>query len=87
MYKEFNENHDAIVSLYYSPKAINPKEGEVVPYGKIVKDIQFYRGIYVNDIELFHKIILSKQFILEIAEQIKDIESQEIDMLYSDIPF
>jgi hypothetical protein len=57
MYKEYNEKHDAIVSLYYSPKAINPKEGEVVPHGKIVRDVQIYQSTYVNDREVFNKVL------------------------------
>jgi len=87
MYKEFNEKHDAIVSLYYSPKTTNPKDGEVIPHGKIVTDVQFYQSSYLNDREVFQKITLSKQFIMELAEQIKEIESQEKDLVYKELPF
>jgi hypothetical protein len=87
MYKEYNEKHDAIVSLYYSSKAINPKEGEVVPHGKIVRDVQIYQSTYVNDREVFNKVFLSKEFILDLAKQISEIESQEKDLAYSNMPF
>jgi hypothetical protein len=87
MYKEYNEKHDAIVSLYYSPKAINPKEGEIVPHGKIVRDVQIYQSGYINDREIFNKVFLSKEFILDLAKQITEIESQEKDLVYSNLPF
>jgi len=87
MYKEFNEKHDAVITMYYYPKTKEAKEGDSVPHGKIVSGVQFYERVFNKEQRIFHEILLSKEFILELAEQIKRIESEEKFLEYNEVPF
>ena len=85
MKKYFNEKHDAIIESRFVAKVPNPKEGEVIPHKPIVSNVTFFQ---MSEDMKWSKIWISKEMILDIASQIKEIESQTIDMCYDPgLPF
>jgi len=87
MKKVYNEKHDALITVYHQTTATEPKQGEMVPHVKIVREVQIYQQRYQQDNMVFDKVHLTRDFILDLAEQIKDIQSQEVILPYDDLPF
>jgi len=85
--KIFDEKHEAILSVYFSPKGDNLKKGDVVPHQKRVQSITIYQRQIVNDQEIFIKQEFTTEMILDLAEKIKSIQTESVEMPYDDLPF
>ena len=70
--KEFNEKHNAIINSNETPSIANPKNGEICNHFEKVDYIEFYHPISEKK---FIQVKLKRDFILDLAEQIKNIES------------
>jgi hypothetical protein len=86
--KIFNQKHEAIIDVSFTPKKDNAKEGEVIPHGKRVDRVFLYHPHYIGDQVCYIKIEISKQMIFDLADQIQDIESEIIERPYDgDLPW
>lgn len=81
--KHYNEKHEATITTYLN-QPDKGNDGEVVPHEVAVNDISFYEYLDNNK---YKKITLNKDFILDLAEQIKKIESQKVEAVYKNLPF
>ena len=70
--KQFNEKHNAILNSNETPSIANPKNGEICIHFEKVDYIEFYHPISEKK---FIQVKLKRDFILDLAEQIKNIES------------
>lgn len=84
--KVFNEKHDAIIPYWLRPN-VDAKNGESVPHTKVVDRVQFYYRQIINEQEVFLKIELSKDFILDLSDQIQDIQGQIVMAQIDNLPF
>lgn len=86
MTSKYNEKHGTKFSISYSPK-IECNNGDLVPHTQKVFELSFFREIRLNELDLYEKIILPRDFILDLAKQIEEIEKEEIEMVYDTLPF
>ncbi len=84
--KEFSKKQDVIIDYYYSP-TVNAKDGEIVPHKKKVQKLIMFVPQYVNEQELFIKVELNREMILELAAEIAVIEQTVIDMEFESLPW
>ena len=70
--KQFNITHNAIINSNETPSIANPKNGEICNHFEKVDYIEFYHPISEKK---FIQVKLKRDFILDLAEQIKNIES------------
>ncbi len=82
--KEFNVTHNAILTSEETPAILNPKSGEKCNHYNKVNEIEFY---YKTSEYNFSQIKLSRDFIIDLANQIKRIESDLFEREYIDLPF
>ena len=73
--KQFNEKHNAIINSNETPSIANPKNGEICNHFEKVDYIEFYHPISEKK---FIQVKLKRDFILDLAEQIKNIESDRV---------
>jgi hypothetical protein len=85
--KIFDEKHEAILSIYFIPKGDNLKTGDVVPHQKRVQSVRIYQRQILNDQEIFIKQEFTTEMILDLAEKIKSIQTESVEMPYDHIPF
>lgn len=69
--KHFNEKYEAIISTEMKPIKKSDTDGVVIPHKQVVTYIRYYEGIGSTKQE----IRLSRSLILELADQIKQLES------------
>lgn len=81
----YNTKHKTIISGYEKPINKNPKNGETCAHTVEIRSIELFRPI--SDTNTFLKIELSRDFILDLAEQVKKLESETITKEYYDFPF
>ena len=81
---KFNVTHNAIVKTKETPSVSNPKNGEKCNHYNRVMEIEFYHQISKNK---FSQVRLSREFILDLASQIKRIESNLFEREYFHDPF
>ena len=84
--KTFIENHEAVIQFWNAP-TVNAKDGEIIPHKPTVSKIYFYHEHVSNREIKFLKIELTKEMILDLADSIKTIESQIIEMPFDSMPF
>ena len=77
--KHINEKHEVII--YSEEKSVknNPKNGETCEHYNRVRTVEFYYQKQNSD---FIKVKLTRDFILDLAEQIKNIEDKTFEMEY-----
>lgn len=82
--KYLNEKHEVIISTEMRPVKQANQDGVIVEHKQIITNIKFYLGY--GDTK--REINLSKQFIIDLAEQIKELESIREDMIQDEnLPF
>jgi len=84
--KDYNFDHDVLIEsrAMLADSSVEPKAGEIMPHKKIVDRIIFYE----NGHKRTSRIILTKAFILDIAQQIKDLEDFTFaHEVQEDLPF
>ena len=77
--KQFNEKHNAIINSNETHSIANPKNGEICNHFEKVDYIEFYHPISEKK---FIQVKLKRDFILDLAEQIKKIESEIFETEY-----
>lgn len=85
--KVFEEKHEAVIDVWFKPQVNKAKQGEVIPHKKTVSKVQFYQRQFFNDQEVFLKIELTRDMILDLSDKIQDIESQIVQMPFDELPF
>jgi len=84
--KKYNEKNDVIFDCYFMPK-IKAEEGEKVPHETKVQKVFFLYPQFINGQESFIKIEMPKEMILELAAEIRVIETEIVDLEYSELPW
>ena len=86
--KTFNDKHQTLIDIYLDPIAANPVEGEIVTHQKIVYNLHYFKQHFdINGNEMFLKIQLPRDFIIDLYNHIQQIESEKIDTIYHGLPF
>ena len=85
--KTLNEKHEVIIDSWFAPTKKDVKHGEVSPHQQKVSWIAFYQRQIINDQEVFIKIQLTRDMIMDLSKQIETIESNIVDMPYDELPF
>ena len=86
--KLFLEKYETVLEGWYSPQVESPKQGEVVPHKKQVSKAYFYQRDFINDQEVFKRIELTKQMIVDLYNEIAKVENEVEDMpFYNDLPW
>jgi hypothetical protein len=85
--KIFVEKHEAVIDGWFKPQVEKAKQGDVVPHRKQVTKVYLYQREFINDQEVYRKVELSKEMILELSDKIQDIESQVVEMPFDELPF
>ena len=89
--KRLFEQNETIITTEFVPDVIitdEIKEGDIIPHKEFVGGIFFYNHEYDAFGRMYlTKVNLDRNYILELAEKIKQIESNSVDMEYSSLPF
>lgn len=85
--KIFVEDYSVIIDAWFKSQVENAKHGDLVPHKKEISDIYFYENETIGGQEVYRKIILHKNMILHLAEKIKEIESETVEMPHNGLPF
>ncbi len=85
--KIFVEKHEAVIDGWFKLQGEKAKQGDLIPHRKQVIKVYLYQREFINDQEVYRKIELSKEMILELAEKIQEIESQVVEMPFDELPF
>ena len=73
--------------MWFKPQVDKAKQGDIIPHKKTVSKVYFYQRQFINDQEVFIKIELPKEMILDLSDKIQDIESQIVEMPFDELPF
>lgn len=84
MKKYFNEKHDAIIKTQLHCIEKNKKYGEMADHSQKVENVTYE---YFNYNEKPKRVVLNRDLILDLADQIRDIESKIITTNKDDLPF
>ena len=85
--KEFLEIHDTIIEYGVYTDVKTAKHGDVVPHKKRVTSAAFFNPIRINGNDVYIKVVLSARHIIEMAEKIKELESQVTELPFEELPF
>jgi hypothetical protein len=86
MEKYYNLKHEVQLDAKLYPTSKGAKDGDVVEHFQDVQSAQMY--YYSDAVKAFIQVVLPKDMILDLAEQIKEIESTNITCKYdSGLPF
>lgn len=85
--KVFEEKHEAVIDFWHKPQVDKAKQGDIVPHKKTVTKVYFYQRQFINDQEVFLKIELTREMILDLSDKIQDIENQIVEMPFDELPF
>lgn len=85
--KRFSKKQDVVITTEHYPLISNAEKGDVIHHNTSVDCVYFYKRQFIQEQEVFIKIELSKQMILDIADEIKDIEKEIIEKPYNGIDF
>ena len=77
--KKFNEKHEVIIYSEEKPCKSNVEIYEICNHFHKVNNLEFYQGKQNGE---FTKVILTRDFIVDLAEQIKQIESDIFESEY-----
>lgn len=82
--KHFNEKHEVIISTEMKPVKQSDTDGVVIPHKQVVNRIRHYDGYGSTNTE----VSISKDFILDLAKQIEQLESVVEDLEQNEnLPF
>lgn len=89
--KSFNETHEAIITSGWVEVEVpkGTKEGDLIPHQKRVDRIKMYEPTFDRDglPAGFQEICLTRQFIIDMYEEITKLESEVKNMPYDTLPF
>ncbi len=87
--KHFNEKHEAILTskLQLIDNHLSPAEGEVVPHKHSVQHVEFYTPHNVGEGEMYIRVFMNKEMVMELAKQIEKIEAEEVQHPFDNLPF
>jgi hypothetical protein len=77
--KTFVEKYETVIEFDLKPEATGAKEGEIVPHKKTVRCVYFFNQYVVDGRDVYAKVYLPKQMILDLFNEIQDIESQVLE--------
>jgi len=82
--KHFNLEHEVFIFSDLKTIDKNPKEGKMVNMKKEVRSLSFYQRVESNRTE---RIYITKEFIIDLYNQIQEIEKEVVQEMFLDIPF
>jgi len=83
--KHYNLEHEVNISSNLKLTTENPVESEDAEYNRVVDGLSFYQRVENNSIA---KVYISKDFIVDLYNQIQDIEKEvETKKYYGNLPF
>jgi hypothetical protein len=85
--KRLNQKHDVVIDTYYTPINTNAEQGEVTHHYTYVSNVYFYKRQIINDQEVFIKIEIHKEMILDLAAEINKIEKEVVNKPFNNLPF
>ncbi len=85
--KIFNDKHNVVIETYFSTTINGLKEGELAPHNQMVSSISFFAPHHIGEQEVYKKIYLTKDMILDLADHIKKIETGTTIIPFSNLPF
>ena len=85
-FQEFNKKHEVIIEIDLNPieDTKDKKDGDIVECDPKVRTIKRYHNIGDDQYILLE---FSRDFILDLAEEIRKIEGSIIDAKYYSLPF
>ena len=91
MSKHFNEIHEAIIYASFVPIGSTEgiDDGTIIPHQKHVGTVKFYETTqdqYTGAVNT-REIILTRKFIVDLADHITQIESETKDLACDSLPF
>ena len=85
--KVFVEKYESVINCWLKPQIENAKQGDVIPHEKVVTNVYFYKREIINEKEVYLKVELSKEMIVDLFNKIKVLESQVGEMPFENLPF
>jgi hypothetical protein len=85
--KEFIADYEVVLNIYFTPTVSDANDGDIVPHRKSVSEAFFYQANTHNNQNVYTKVYLERKMILDLADRIRQIESETIDYPYSNLPF
>lgn len=85
--KVFVPKHEAVIDLFLKPQVKKANQGEIVPHKKVVTSVYFYNRHCINDQDVYIKVELSRDMILDLADEIRDIDGQIVESEFDNLPF
>ncbi len=85
--KEYNAKYDVVLNIFINPAKNGAKDGEMVEHSKRVQNIVSYYPINDKYQTTYIQAFLSRDMILDLAEQIKKTESETVMANYDSLPF
>jgi hypothetical protein len=83
--KKYSQKHEAIIESYFKPVDHNAKIGQVVKHNETVLFASIYKCQFINDQEVYLKIDISRDLILDLAKEIESIEANVIEKEFIDV--
>jgi len=86
--KRYNDIHDAIIQTEYNTvrSCIETNRGDIVPHREVVTSVTCFIPTSPEETS-FIRVSLSRDFILDLAKHIEQIQKNVVDMPYDDLPF
>lgn len=82
--KHFNLQHETLIFSELKTLDKNPKDGEMVNMQRDVNSLSFYQRVESNRTE---RIYITKDFIVDLYNQIQEIEKETVQEMYLNMPF
>jgi hypothetical protein len=85
--KYYNLKHSTTIYVNQIPESSSAKEGQLESHLQKVSSIEFYESNKFDNSESYIKVCIDRDMILEIADQIRKIESEVVVKKYDNLPF
>lgn len=85
--KKYNQRHEAIIESYFKPVNCNARIGEVIRHNETVIAASIYKRQFINDQEVYLKIDLSRDLILDLAKEFEEIEKNVIQKEFIELDY
>ena len=86
--KYYNLEHSTTIYVDQSPESKSPQEGQLESHTQRASMIEYFQPCYLGNSEpTYVKVGISRDMILELADQIRKIESEVIIKEYENLPF
>lgn len=88
--KYFNEKHEAVIVAFCGPVDKQSKEGVNAPHNQCVGHVRYIQPEYddIGQIQKHTVIVLHRELIMDLADQIRQIESDKPNMVVENaLPF